>query len=209
MVCDEMAKQSRTTPLSSESVDVAAQWVPVASLRVWAKNPDPPSKKDVRELARSIRRFGFGEPIVARKENGEIIAGHARRLAALRLKMTSVPVRYLDLPEGEAHALALADNKIASNRKRDWDGGDVAAVIEDLEAAGVDLEDGTGFAADEIDDILEEEEPLDEVGENGNASAKEVPERFVVQVECSDEPSQVELLTRLEGEGFKVRALVS
>ena len=92
------------TPRSDNS---AAEYVPVADLRPWVKNP---RKNDpaVKAVADSIRRFGFGAPLLARRENGEVIAGHTRLKAAIKLGLTEVPVRYLDLSESEAHALALA-----------------------------------------------------------------------------------------------------
>lgn len=60
----------------------AAEDVALDRVHAWPRNPHPPSEKNVREIMQSIRRFGFGEPILARRENGEIIAGHARFLAA-------------------------------------------------------------------------------------------------------------------------------
>nr|MDA8217658.1 ParB N-terminal domain-containing protein [Dehalococcoidales bacterium] len=54
--------------------EVAAVWIPIADLQPWDKNP---RKNDaaVEKVADSIRRFGFGSPILARR-NGEVIAGH-------------------------------------------------------------------------------------------------------------------------------------
>jgi ParB-like chromosome segregation protein Spo0J len=139
----------------------AAEYVTLDRLTPWPKNPDPPSPKDVRTIARSIKRFGFGEPILARLANGEIIAGHARYLASRRLKLETVPVRWMDLSEDEAHVLALADNKIAANRKRDWDGEQIEGILDDLESKNVNLANGTGFTEEEIDSILEDEEATD------------------------------------------------
>jgi DNA modification methylase len=90
---------------------VAAEWVATERLLPWVKNP---RKNDdaVARVAESIKRFGFGNPILARRENGEVIAGHTRLKAALQLGLLAVPVRYLDLAEAEAHLLAMADNKL-------------------------------------------------------------------------------------------------
>ena len=146
----------------------AAENVPLDRIHEWPRNPHKPSTQDVRDVARSIKRFGFGAPIVARQENGELIAGHSRYLAAKRLKLTTVPVRFMDLSEQEAHVHALADNKIPSNRKRDWTDESIAAILEEAEAAGVDVEAGTGFDEDEIDALLAEA-----TGEGGGGDEEE------------------------------------
>jgi site-specific DNA-methyltransferase (adenine-specific) len=124
----------------------AAEYVTVASLRPWVKNP---RKNDpaVAAVADSIKRFGFGSPIIARRENGEIIAGHTRLKAAIKLGLAEVPVRYLDLSEAEAHALALADNKVGE--LAEWDDVALADVLRDLTADDVSM-DGLGFTAEEI-----------------------------------------------------------
>jgi len=93
-----------------QSPETAAVWVPVEQLKPWAQNP---RKNDaaVATVVESIRRFGFGAPLLARKADGELIAGHTRLKAALKLGLPKVPVRYLDLDPTDAHLLALADNK--------------------------------------------------------------------------------------------------
>ena len=186
--------------------------VPIGHLHPWPQNPHPPRAKDVREVARSIRRFGFASPIVARRENGEIINGHSRWLAARRLRLETVPVRWSDLPEGEAHMLALADNKIAANRERKWTDEAIAGLLEAAEAAGVDVEVGTGFSEEEIDDLLGGAEDAVEEGGGGSGpgGGDERPgDVFEVLITCESEEQQTELLDRLTSEGLQVRAMVA
>ena len=130
--------------------EVAAVMVPVAALKPWVGNP---RKNDpaVDEVAASIKRFGFGSPIIARQENGEVIAGHTRLKAAIRLKLASVPVRYLDLSAEEAHAYALADNKLGEIAT--WDQVPLADAFRDLEKAQVDLS-GLGWDGGELEKFL-------------------------------------------------------
>ena len=130
--------------------EVAAVMVPVAALKAWAGNP---RKNDpaVDEVAASIKRFGFGSPIIARQENGEVICGHTRLKAAIRLKLASVPVRYLDLSAEEAHAYALADNKLGEIAT--WDQVPLADAFRDLEKAQVDLS-GLGWDGGELEKFL-------------------------------------------------------
>lgn len=127
----------------------AAKWVPVADLVPWPGNPRA-NDGAVAAVAQSIERFGWGAVVLARKENREIIAGHTRVRAALHLGMDRVPVRYLDISEDEAHALALADNKLAEIAG--WSDG-LADVLRDLQGASVDLA-GLGWSTDDLVDLL-------------------------------------------------------
>lgn len=75
-----------------------------------AKVHDP---AQVARIAKSIKEFGWTQPIVV-DQNGSIIAGHGRRLAAVSLGMTKVPVWVRDdLNEQQVRALRLADNRVA------------------------------------------------------------------------------------------------
>jgi hypothetical protein len=94
-------------------IDVAAVWVKPSALHPWPQNPTKDDPASVRRVADSIKRFGFGAPLVARKANGEVIAGHTRLRAAKQLGLERVPVRYLDISESDAHVLAVADNRLA------------------------------------------------------------------------------------------------
>lgn len=69
--------------------------------------------KQVEKIAKSIKEFGWSQPIVVDKE-GVIIAGHGRRLAALKLGLEKVPVWIRDdLNAEQVRALRLADNRVA------------------------------------------------------------------------------------------------
>tara|TARA_R110000824_G_scaffold46910_4_gene134304 strand:- start:394 stop:927 length:534 start_codon:yes stop_codon:yes gene_type:complete len=125
-----------------------ATWVAIDKLIPWAANPRE-NEKAVERVAASISRFGWGAVVIARKENGEIIAGHTRVRAAKSLGLKKVPVRYLDISEGEAHALALADNRIGEIA--DWS-ENLSDVLRDL--GDVDL-DGLGFEDSELEALLQ------------------------------------------------------
>jgi len=140
----------------------AAEWVATEKLRPWTQNPrnnDPA----VEHVARSIKRFGFGAPIIARRADGEVIAGHTRLKAALKLGLPQVPVRFLDLDPADAHLLALADNKTAE--LADWNDAVLGSVLEQLRAEDLDLLTGTGFSDAEIQRLIEE----NHTGEAGDA----------------------------------------
>ncbi|MDE4297103.1 ParB/Srx family N-terminal domain-containing protein [Phaeobacter gallaeciensis] len=84
----------------------------------------------VRKLATAISTFGWSQPIVV-WTNGEIIAGHGRRLAALHLGLKKVPVDVRsDLTKAEADALRLADNRVTST---EYDMGMIQDELRRLE----------------------------------------------------------------------------
>jgi DNA modification methylase len=159
---------AQMTDRSDLSQNPAAEYVDIGLLVPWAKNP---RKNDhvVERLAESIRRFGFGAPIIARSGTREVIAGHTRLKAAKALGMAKVPVRYLELSEGEAHALALADNKLTEGA--DWDNEMLGEVLAELDADGVDTS-GLGWDSAEINALLDE--PLADEGATGEDDAPEV-----------------------------------
>jgi DNA modification methylase len=130
----------------------AAVWVPPGELSPWKDNPRD-NATAVASVKESIRRFGFGSPIVARQADGQVIAGHTRLLAARQLGLTHVPVRFLDLDAADARLLALADNKLGE--LVGWDEAALAQVLEDLKTEGADLA-ASGFDPSEIDRLLAE-----------------------------------------------------
>src|SRR5215210_462779 len=92
---------------------------PVARLRPYARNARTQSKKQVRLIAKSIKRFGFNNTILV-SDDYEIIAGHGRFEAAKLLGMTHVPTAKLShLSPDERRAYILADNQLAL--KAGWD----------------------------------------------------------------------------------------
>lgn len=137
-----MGKRAAAAAMKAEPP--AAEYVAIARLLPWAKNPRK-NAAAVEPVAQSMQHFGFGAPILARRANGEVIAGHTRILAAQRLGMARVPVRYLDLTEKQAHALALADNKLGEIAE--WDDAALAAA---LAAMDPDLAALAGFDAAEV-----------------------------------------------------------
>ena len=125
------AAKPRSAPAPAPDAALVGEWVETAKLLPWVKNP---RKNDavVDRVVASIARFGFGNPILARRENGEVIAGHTRLKAALKMKMDRVSVRYLDLAETEAHLLALADNKLGE--LAEWDDAGLADILAQIPA---------------------------------------------------------------------------
>jgi DNA modification methylase len=179
-------------PGRADPGEPAAVWVPITDLHPWIGNPRKNSNA-VKAVADSIRKFGFGAPLVARQANRQIIAGHTRLLAARRLGLTHVPVRYLDLSEQDAQLLALADNKLGEIAE--WDDGMLARILAELKSADADLS-ATGFDAAEIDRLLADlgaeraaevdEDPVPEVPETPDSVPGAIYELGPHRLLCGD-----------------------
>ena len=86
---------------------------PIDSLKPRRGNPRVHSAKQIRQIADSIRTFGFTNPLLI-DATGTVIAGHGRLRAAKQLGMATVPTIRLDhLSKEQVRALVIADNKLA------------------------------------------------------------------------------------------------
>jgi len=122
----------------------------VSKLKPWDDNPRL-NDHAVEAVARSIRRFGFNVPILCDKGRN-IIAGHARWKAAVKLGMAAVPVIVLPMTESQRKAFAVADNKTAEIA--DWDFPKLREVLEELQGEDVDLAD-LGYSDAELRQLWE------------------------------------------------------
>ncbi len=154
---------------------VAATWEPIDSLTPWDRNPRV-NDHAAEDVARSIKRFGWGSVILARASDGRCVAGHTRlkavpilttwyeaekddpeKLAAWHpeaIKVVTervVPTRLMDLTDAQAKQLALADNKLGEIAA--WDDEALAAILRDLGDSGEDIL-ATGFSQPEVDVLL-------------------------------------------------------
>ena len=132
------------------SSTLTIEQVPIDSLHPDPANPRRISEEELDSLERSIRQFGFVQPVLARREDGVVIGGHQRLVAARRLGLTTVPVCFLDLSIEQARLLNLALNKIGGS----FDDALLARLLADLQASSdIDLS-LSGFGEDEIADLL-------------------------------------------------------
>jgi hypothetical protein len=123
-------------------------------LRPWPRNARTHSRKQLRQIADSIRRFGFTNPLLIDSDN-RILAGHGRVAAARELGMATTPCLRVDhMSAAEKRAYVLADNKIALNAG--WDEELRALELKELMAADVDFDVGlTGFSIAEVDQLID------------------------------------------------------
>lgn len=143
--------------------------LPISALVPYARNSRTHSDEQLAQIAASMREFGFTNPVLI-DEQGGIVAGHGRVMAAQRLGMAHVPcLRLAGLTEAQRRAYVIADNQIALNAG--WDDAMLRLELADLQAADFNL-DLLGFDANRLDELL-----ADEVSETeGLTDADAVPE---------------------------------
>lgn len=130
---------------------LTVEYRPLDSLVPYARNARTHSEAQVAEIAGSIREFGFTNPVLI-ADDGTLIAGHGRVLAARLLGMDTVPtITLTGLSDNQRRALVLADNRIALNAG--WDESLLALELGDLKEAGFDL-GIMGFEDGELDRLL-------------------------------------------------------
>lgn len=134
--------------MSQHSVQQSIEQRPIAALRLYDRNPRTHSRRQIHQLAESIRAFGFTNPVLI-AEDDSVLAGHGRIAAAKQLGMTHVPaVRLAHLSPAERRAYILADNKLAENAG--WDKELLAIELQALVDLDFDVE-LTGFSLAEVD----------------------------------------------------------
>jgi ParB-like chromosome segregation protein Spo0J len=107
----------------------------------------------VEAVAKSIKEFGFRQPIVVDKD-GVIVVGHTRYKAALLLKLKTVPVHVAaDLTPQQARAYRIADNR--TNETAEWDIDLLPIELGELREGGADLK-LLGFTDKELAEYLKE-----------------------------------------------------
>jgi ParB-like nuclease family protein len=126
----------------------------VADLVPYARNARTHSEAQIDQIVASIREFGFTNPILV--DGNDIIAGHGRLRAAIKLGLDKVPCLELSgLSEAQKHAYIIADNKLALNAG--WDLELLAAELTSLEVSDIDM-NAIGFDAAELKELLDDDE---------------------------------------------------
>lgn len=139
----------------------------LADITPYAQNAKNHDKKQIDNVAESIKQYGFVQPIVIDRD-GVIVIGHCRALAAKQLGMDEVPcVCVDDLTPEQVRALRLVDKK---TNESPWDIDLLSLELDDLDLTGFDFDWGMPEAEepeveeDEAPDVDEINPPITKVG---------------------------------------------
>ena len=161
------------------------QNVPITSVKPYEKNPRF-NDDAVDAVAKSIKEFGWQQPIVTDKDM-TVICGHTRLKAAERLGLTEVPVIVADnLTPEQVKAYRIADNK--TGELAEWNYDLLPFEIKDLQDANFDLS-LLGFDSDELDKLLNGD--ADKQVATGETEPDAVPEAPEVAVSVRGEVYQL------------------
>ena len=123
--------------------------VKLSEVKLPSYNPRTMPKEELENLKRSIKRFGYVEPIVINRRTGHVVGGNQRVIALRELGFEEAEAVEVDLSLQEEKALNLALNKISG----EWDIPKLKEVLLELKAEDFDIE-LTGFDINEITDLL-------------------------------------------------------
>lgn len=166
----------------------------VTDLIPYINNSRTHSDEQVKQIAASIKEFGFTNPILIDESKG-IIAGHGRLLAASKLALAEVPTIVLEeLTEAQRKAYVIADNKLALNAG--WEIDLLKIELNNLDNLDFDLSI-LGFDDIELAKMFDSDDP--------DLKEQEYTEVFNVIVECENEGQQEKIFNRLDSEGYKCR----
>lgn len=150
MFTSRTAPKAQISSQMSRAAPLAVEYRPTTALKPDLLNPRTHTKKQIKQIARSIEAFGFNVPLLI-QQDGTVIAGHARLLAAQHLGQTEVPTIRLDhlSPDG-MRAYQIADNRLTETST--WDDRLLGEALRDLSLLNLDFSlEVTGFEMGEID----------------------------------------------------------
>jgi len=136
----------KPTKKATKKAQLKVEYVPISRLKPFKGNPRK-NAEAVPEIVRSIEYYGYTNPILVRRANNEVIAGHTRLLALKETGADKAAVIYLNMTAKQARAYGIFDNKSTENTE--WDVPKLSEMLEQLSAGGIDL-DKMGFSSDEL-----------------------------------------------------------
>lgn len=183
------------------------EYVATDDLIPYVNNSRTHSESQIKQIAASIREFGFTNPILI-DEGGSVIAGHGRLVAAELLDLDEVPTITLEgLTEAQRKAYVIADNKLALNSG--WDDELLKIEIETLKNLDFDL-DILGWSvlpdfAGEVDySILDDDSHDEEL----DGYSDEVKKAIQIEFDAFDYEEAKELIAQLRKDGAYIGGII-
>lgn len=162
----------------------------------YERNAKKHDNNQINNVAESIQRFGFAQPLVVDKDN-VLIIGHCRLLAAKRLKMREVPVvKMTELTEDQVKQLRLLDNKL---NESDWDLDLLMSEIEGLDFEGFNI-DWEIPELEETLEVIEDEPPEPELEKEPATKPGDIFQLGRHRLICGDSTNPETIKKLLDGE---------
>ena len=180
----------------------------IDEIKPYERNARIHSSKQIEQIMKAIKAFGFTNPLLIDDENN-LIAGHGRLEAVKQLNIIDFkdkPIKELPaiiitgLSEADKKALIIADNKIAENAS--WDYELLQAEFQELEAINYDL-DLMGF--DNLDEILGAD--IDVEQETKEIKEIEINQKYELLIKCKDEKELEKAYNENIEKGYECKVL--
>lgn len=145
---------SNTNPRTKAAAEIVLVRRPIDQLKLDPQNPRIHSLRQIRQIAASIKAFGFNVPVLV-DANLKVVAGHGRLAACQALGWSEVPtIRLEHLTQAQARAFMIADNRLTEIAV--WDDRLLAEQLQMLGSLDLDFNiEATGFDTPEIDIRIE------------------------------------------------------
>ena len=164
------------------------QNIKIEVIKPYEKNTKKHPEAQIKNIAESIKQFGFIQPVVL-DNNNEIIIGHGRYLASQLLGYEEIPCVFVEnLTEEQVRKLRILDNKL---NESEWDDDLLRLELEDLDFGDFDVDFGLDF--EEQDDDEEKRKDV------------ELKETISVVIDCENEIEAETIFEKLTEEGYKCR----
>lgn len=120
-------------------MELKIEYLPVGKLKPYEKNTRKHADHDVDEIVKSIKKYGFSDPIGIWSEKNIIVEGHGRFMAAKKIGMETVPVLRLDhLTDEQRREYAIMHNRTAELSS--WDFEALAEEMAELDLGEFDMD---------------------------------------------------------------------
>ena len=170
-------------------------YVPIEELKPYEGNAKLHPKEQIEQIKKSIKEFGFNDPVAVWKDS-EIIEGHGRLIAAKELGLTEIPIiRLDDLTDQQRKAYMLAHNKLTMNSDFDLE-----LLTKEIESI-IDF-DMTDFGFDSLfdDETVVEDEYNAPLPEEPKAKPGDIYQLGRHRLMCGDSTSQEDVQKLLDGQ---------